>query len=101
MPTKDGIGSNERSNFGESPSPNGLAPYSKSSALTVRQSESSAIELLLEDSVLLTEKLDDRILLTSDPAGQGGNKDLPGLKDDCHPAIVAFGSRNGQLSGAE
>ena len=89
MPTKDGVGSDERSNFGEGPSPNGLAPHGKSSALGVGQPEPSATELLLEDSILLAEIFDDRILLAADPAGQGGDEDLPRLENDGHPSIVA------------
>ncbi len=90
VPTKDGVGSDERSNFGESPSSNGLAAHGKSAALSVGQSKSSATELLFQDSVLLSEIFDDRILLSADPAGQGGNEDLPGLQSDCHPLIVVW-----------
>ena len=98
MPTKDGVGSNERSNFGESPSPDGLAPNGKSSALMVGQSESLTTELLFENSVLFAEKFNNRILLPGDPAAQGGNQDLPRVKDNCHPRIVALGWSNRQLS---
>jgi hypothetical protein len=35
---------------------------------------------LLENSVLLSEVFDDGILLAADPAGQGGNEDLPGVE---------------------
>ena len=59
---------------------------------------SCATELLSEHSILLAEELNDRILLPSDPSGQGCDEDLPRLKDDCHPGIVAFGQRIGQLS---
>jgi len=34
---------------------------------------------LLENAILFAEIVDDRILLAGDPAGQGGNEDLPGL----------------------
>ena len=98
MPTKDGVRSDERSNFGESPSSNSLAPHRKSSALSVGQSKSSATELLLQDSVLLAEIIDDRILLTADPAGQGGNEDLPRLENGRHPQIVAKPMADRQLS---
>ena len=100
MPTKDRIGGDERSDFGESPSPNGLASDGKSSALIVGQPKSSASELVFEYSVFLAEILDDRILLPGDPSGQCGDEDLPRLKDDCHPGIVALGWRNRQLPGA-
>jgi hypothetical protein len=89
VPTKDGVGSDERSNFGEGPSSNGLAADGESASLRVGQSESSATELLLENTILLSEILDDRILLAAHPAGQGGDEDLPGLKDGGHPSIVA------------
>jgi hypothetical protein len=46
-------------------------------------------ELLPEDSILLSEILDDSVLLATHPAGQGGNEDLPGLKDGGHPSIAA------------
>ena len=101
MPTKNRVGCDERSNFGESPSSNGLTPHGKSPALGLGQLESPAAELLLKDSVLLAEKFDDCILLASNPSGQGCDEDLPRLKDDCHPGIVAFGQRIGQLPGTE
>jgi hypothetical protein len=72
--------------------------HGESATLIIGQSESSAAELLLEDSVFLVEILDDRILLTGDPAGQGCNEDLPGLKDDGHPRIVAERHGDRQLS---
>ena len=55
-------------------------------------------ELLPEDSILLAEKFDDRILLAADPAGHGGNEDLPRLKDGGHRVIVANRWSNRQLS---
>jgi hypothetical protein len=55
----------------------------------IGQSEPSATELLLENAVFLLEVFDDRILLTGDPTSQGGNEDLPRLKDGGHPSIVA------------
>jgi len=64
----------------------------------IGQSEPCATELLLEDSVLLAEVLDDRILLAAHPPSQGGNEDLPGLKDGGHPSIVATPRNNRQLS---
>ena len=98
VPTKDGVGSDERSDFGEGPSSNSLAPHGKSSALSVGQSEPSATELLLENSVLLLEIFDDRILLTGDPAGHSSDEDLPGVKDNGHRLIVATPRNNRQLS---
>ena len=69
VPTKDGVGSDERSDFGEGPSSNCLASHGKPSALSIGQSESLAPELLLEYSVFLAKIFDDRVLLTGDPAG--------------------------------
>ncbi len=89
VPTKDGVGSDERSNFGEGASSNSLAPHGKPSALSVGQSKSSGTELLFQDSVLLSEEFDDGILVAGDPSGQGGNENLPGLNDGGHPLIVA------------
>jgi serine/threonine protein kinase len=91
MPTKDRIGSDERSNFSEDVSSDGLALDSKPAALGVGQPESSTTELLFKDSVLLPEEFDNRILMVSDPAGQGGNENLPRLNDGGHPLIVACG----------
>jgi hypothetical protein len=98
VPTKDGVGSDERSNFGEGPSSNGLAADGESASLRVGQSESSATELLLEDSILLSEIFDDRILLAAHPAGQGGDEDLPRLEYRRHPPIVAEPNFDRQLS---
>ena len=85
MPTKDGVGRDERSDFGEGASANGLAPNRKPPALSVGQPESFATELLPENSVLLPEVFDDCILLAANPAGQGGNEDLPRLEHRRHP----------------
>jgi hypothetical protein len=98
VPAKDGVGSDERSDLGEDPSSNSLAPNGKSSALSIGQSKSSTTKLLLENSVFLSEVFDNRILLTSDPAGHGGNKDLPGLKNGGHPSILPTRHASEQLS---
>ena len=89
VPTKNGVGSDERGNFGERPSSNGFAADSQSASLIVSQAKSSATELLPEDSVLLSEVFNNRILPSADPASQGGNEDLPRLQSDGHPLIVA------------
>ena len=39
----------------------------------------------MKNSVLYPEVLDDRILLPGDPAGKGGDENLPGLEDGGHP----------------
>ena len=98
VPAQDGVGSDERSDFGEGAAADGFAADSKTATLLVGQAESLAAELLLEDSILRTEIVDDRILLSGDPAGQGGNEDLPRLKNDGHPVIVANSTTNRQLS---
>ena len=98
MPTKDGVGRDERCDIGEGASSDSLAPHGKSSALSIGQSEFSATELLLENSVLLSEIIDDRILLAADPARKSGEEDLPGLKDGGHRLIVPTPSDNRQLS---
>ena len=81
-------------------SSDGLPSNGQSPSLIVCQAESSSAELLLQNSILLAEILDNRILLTGDPAGHGGDEDLPGLKDDGHPGIVACGESIRQLSNA-
>ena len=98
MPMKNSVGSDERSEFGESSSTDGFPPDGKSSASSVGQSKSLGTELLLENSVFLSEILDDRVLLTADPSGHCGHEDLPGLKNNCHPEIVAIRDHNRQLS---
>ncbi len=67
-------------------------------ALIVGQPESPSPELLLEDSVLLSEILNDSVLLAAHPAGQGGNEDLPRLKDGGHRLILSTPRANRQLS---
>jgi hypothetical protein len=57
----------------------------KPATLSNGQPEPPATELLLQDPILLAEILDDRILLAANPAGHGGNKDLPRLEHRCHP----------------
>ena len=79
----------KRSYFGESTSPNGLTAYGESPSLRVGQSKSSATELLLENVILFAEIVDHRILVATNPAGQGGDEDLPRLDHGCHPSIVA------------
>jgi hypothetical protein len=98
VPAKDGVGSDERRYFGESPSSDSLASHRKSSALCVGQPKSLAPELLLQDTVLLSKIFDDRILLTGDPTGHGGHEDLPGMDHHCHPVIVARPGVDRQLS---
>ena len=98
VPTKDGVGSDERSNVGEGASSDGLPSHGKPSALIVGQSKSLATELLLQDTVLFSEIVDDRVLLPANPACHGGDEDLPGLKDDGHPGIVARKESIRQLS---
>lgn len=89
VPTKDGVWRDDRRDFGKGASSDGLAPHGQSASLIVGQAESSATKLLLENSVLLAEVLDDRILLAADPASQGANENLPGLKNGGHSSIVA------------
>ena len=98
VPTKDGVGSDERSDFGKGAAADSFAAHGEPSALSVGQTESLATELLLEDSVLLSEIVDDRVLLAGDPASQGGDENLPGLENDGHPLIVACGPSIRQLS---
>ncbi len=98
VPAKDGVGSDERSNFGEGLSADGLAADSKTATLIIGQPEWPATELLPEDSVLLSEVFDDCVLMAADPAGQGGNEDLRRLEHRRHPEIVACGPSIGQLS---
>jgi hypothetical protein len=98
MPTEDSVGRDERGNSGEGASADGFAPDRKPATLSIGQSESPAAELFPENSVFLSEVLDDRILLTADPAGQGGNENLPGLEDSDHRPIVPTSRGNRQLS---
>ena len=98
VPTKDGVGSDERGNLGEGASPDNFAPDRKPPTLSIGQAKSSATELLPENSVLLAEVLDDRILLTGDPASQRGHENLPRLKDHGHLGIVACKLHIGQRS---
>ena len=85
VPTKDGVGRDERGNFGQGASADGFAPDRKSATLIVGQPKSSATELLLEDAVFFLKILDDCVLMAADPAGHGGNEDLPGLEHRRHP----------------
>jgi hypothetical protein len=73
-------------------------PRTASRTLIVGEPESSATELLLEDAILLSEILDDCVLMAADPAGKGGNEDLPGLEHRRHPKIVAKSKADRQLS---
>jgi len=98
VPTEDSIGSDERGDLGEGASANSFAQHSQSATLIVCEPESSATELLLEDAILLAEILNDRILLAADPAREGRDQNLPGLKDDGHPGIVARRESDRQLS---
>ncbi len=98
MPTENSVGGDERSNLGEGASPDGLAANRKPATLIIGQPESSATELLLENSVLLAEIINDGFLVSIDPAGQGSDEDLPGVKDGGHRLIVATPRNNRQLS---
>jgi len=98
VPTKDGVGGDQRSNFAESPSPDGLATDREPATLIVSQPESSPSELLLQDAVLFPKILDDCVLLAARPASERGHEDLPGLEHRRHPEIVAKPRANRQLS---
>ncbi len=97
VPTKDGVGSNERSNFGEGASSNSLTPHGKSSSLIVGQAESPATKLLFENAVLFAEIVDHRVLLATDPPGETGQEDLPGLEHHRHSRILAKRAPGRQL----
>jgi hypothetical protein len=85
VPTKDGVGRDKRGDFGEGASANGLAPDRKPATLGIGQAKSPAAELLPENPILLSEVFNDCILLMANPAGQGGNENLPGLEHRRHP----------------
>jgi hypothetical protein len=68
VPATDCVGSDERRNFAESPTPDGFASNREPATLIVGQPESSTSELLLEDAVLFSEIFDDCVLFTTDPA---------------------------------
>ena len=73
------VGRDKRSNFGKSASANGFAQNSEPATLSIGQAESPATKLLPQDTILLAEVIDDRTLLAANPAGHGGNEDLPRL----------------------
>ena len=98
VPPKDRVGCDERTNFGESPSPDGSPANREPAALVVGQLEPSSTELLFEDSVLLSEVVDHRILLTGYLTGHSSDEDLPGMKNNGHQLIVATPRDNRQLS---
>ena len=77
VPTKDGVGGDERRDLGQHPSSDRLTAHGKPSALRARQPESLAPELLLQDTIHFPEIVDDRVLLARDPTGHGGYEDLP------------------------
>ncbi len=98
VPPKDGVGCDERGDFGESPSPDGFTPNRQSAALVVGQSEPSSPELLLQDTVFFPKVVDDCVLLTRNPTGHRGHEDLPWVEYRRHPRIVARSRTDRQLS---
>ena len=99
MPAEECVGRDDRSDVRQGTSADGLSSYSQPTSLVVGEAKSSATELLLENSILFAEVLDDRILLLRDPAGQGGDEDLPWMEHRGHSVIVAALRDLGQLSG--
>ena len=97
MPTKDGVGRDDRCDLGEGPATDGLASNRESTPLVVSQPQSSATELLLQDTVFFSEVFDHRILPARDPAGHGGDQDLPGVKGCCHSLMMTNPKDNRQL----
>ncbi len=89
VPAEDGVGRDERGDFGKGTAADSFASHGQSASLIIGQPEFFATELLLEDSVLFTEILDDSVLLATDPSGKGRNQDLPRLNDHRHLQIVA------------
>jgi len=69
VPTKDGVGSDDRRHRDERPSSDGFTPNREFAALVVGQSESSATELSPKNSVLLSGVFDECVLMVADPAG--------------------------------
>jgi hypothetical protein len=47
--------------------------------LVIGQSESLPSKLRLQDTILLLKVFDDVLLVPIDPAGEGGEENLPGL----------------------
>ncbi len=98
VPAEDGVGRDERGDFGKGTAADSFASHGQSASLVIGQPESPATELLLENSVLLSEVFDDCVLLAADPTGERCHKDLPRLKDGRHPQIVAERHCDRQLS---
>ena len=97
MPAEDGVGRDDRSDFSEKPATDSLAPDREPTPLIVREPQAPATEWLLQNAVLLSKILDDCVLLTSNPAGHGGDEDLPGVKDRGHPFMMPNPEDNRQL----
>jgi hypothetical protein len=88
MPSEDGVRCHDGSDVREAPASEGLSSHGQSPPLCVGQPESPAAELLLEDSILLPQVLDGGFLLTGEPAGHGGDENLPRLEERAHSESV-------------
>ncbi len=97
MPSQDGVRGDDGRDVHESSASEGLPQYSQPPPLRIGQPQASATELLLEDSVLLPQVLDGGFLLACDPAGHGGDEDLPRLEERAHSESVRDCPANRQL----
>ncbi len=89
MPPQDRVGCDDRGQFHQSLSAQGLAFYGQESALIIGQ-QKSFLPLCLHQGVKfhLIER-DDRLLLAVDSTRENHKEEMPGLQDETHGQPIA------------
>ena len=90
MPGEERVRGDEPGEIQQCLSADRLSCDGQPSALVVGEPNPSLPKLLKQDTVLFPEIVDGRLLVAVDPAGDGGEEDMPGLDDLRHGRIVGW-----------
>jgi len=88
MPGEDRVGGHKPGKIEQHLPADSLARDGHPPPLVIGQRGPSLAPLFEEDAVLLPKEVDRRLLVATDPACEGCEEDLPGLKGEGHQRIV-------------
>jgi hypothetical protein len=80
VPGEDRVRGDDRRDHLEHAATKSLALHGETTAFVVGEAKSLSLELALQDSVLLDQVVDDVLLMAIEPAGEGYDEELPGVK---------------------
>jgi hypothetical protein len=84
MPAEERVRREQGADLLQNLTPQDFRLHGQSSALVIVEQNASFSQLLFEHRDLRPLKLDDLLLLLIDPAGQGRQEKLPGMKNERH-----------------